>query len=220
MSDLLLVRHGETAWSATGRHTGRTDVPLTPHGVEEAISLFAYFRDKHPALVLTSPLRRAAATAELAGLSGGVTDPDLYEWDYGGYEGVTTAEIQREHPSWSLWTDGVPPGDAEHPGENAAQVGARADRVLARVAGVLREDRGNVVLVAHGHLLRVLTARYLGLPPEAGRLFMLRTGTFSALSTEHGLPVIASWNSRPWGVRHPGTPTPGTPAPQPERPPQ
>ncbi|MFI5863624.1 histidine phosphatase family protein [Streptomyces sp. NPDC051546] len=220
MSDLLLVRHGETAWSATGRHTGRTDVPLTPHGVEEAISLFAYFRDKHPALVLTSPLRRAAATAELAGLSGGVTDPDLYEWDYGGYEGVTTAEIQREHPSWSLWTDGVPPGDAEHPGENAAQVGARADRVLARVAGVLREDRGNVVLVAHGHLLRVLTARYLGLPPEAGRLFMLRTGTFSALSTEHGLPVIASWNSRPWGVRHSGTPTPGTPAPQPERPPQ
>ncbi|MFJ7265070.1 histidine phosphatase family protein [Streptomyces sp. NPDC099050] len=220
MSDLLLVRHGETAWSATGRHTGRTDVPLTPHGVEEAISLFPYFRDKHPALVLTSPLRRAAATAELAGLSGGVTDPDLYEWDYGGYEGVTTAEIQREHPAWSLWTDGVPPGDAEHPGENAAQVGARADRVLARVAGVLGEGRGNVVLVAHGHLLRVLTARYLGLPPEAGRLFMLRTGTFSALSTEHGLPVVASWNSRPWGTRPPGTPTPGTPVPEPERPPQ
>ncbi|MFF3213338.1 histidine phosphatase family protein [Streptomyces sp. NPDC002886] len=215
MSDLLLVRHGETAWSATGRHTGRTDVPLTPHGVEEAISLFPYFRDKHPALVLTSPLRRAAATAELAGLTGGVTDPDLYEWDYGAYEGVTTVEIQREHPAWSLWTDGVPPGDAEHPGENAAQVGARADRVLARVAGVLGEDRGNVVLVAHGHLLRVLTARYLGLPPEAGRLFMLRTGTFSALSTEHGLPVIASWNSRPWGTR----PAPVPPASPRARPP-
>ncbi len=225
MSDLLLVRHGETAWSATGRHTGRTDVPLTPHGVEEAISLFPYFRDKHPALVLTSPLRRAAATAELAGLSGGVTDPDLYEWDYGGYEGVTTAEIQRGRPAWSLWTDGVPPGDAEHPGENAAQVGARADRVLARVAGVLGEGRGNVVLVAHGHLLRVLTARYLGLPPEAGRLFMLRTGTFSALSTEHGLPVIASWNSRSWGTLPPGAPTsgaptPGTPVPERERPPR
>ncbi|MFE4631912.1 histidine phosphatase family protein [Streptomyces sp. NPDC056773] len=197
MSDLLLVRHGETAWSATGRHTGRTDIPLAPRGVEEAISLFPYFRDRHPALVLTSPLRRAAATAQLAGLTGAVTDPDLYEWDYGGYEGITTAEILRERPDWSLWTDGVPPGDEEHPGENAAQVGARADRVLARAAEVLRADRGNVVLVAHAHLLRVLTARYLGLPPEAGRLFMLRTGTFSMLSTEHGLPVVAGWNTRP-----------------------
>ncbi|MET9467361.1 histidine phosphatase family protein [Streptomyces sp. NPDC006544] len=197
MSDLLLVRHGETDWSATGRHTGRTDVPLTARGVEEAISLAPYFRDRHPALVVTSPLRRAVATAELAGLTGGVTDADLYEWDYGGYEGITTAEILRERPDWSLWTDGVPPGDAEHPGENAAEVGARADRVLARVAGVLREDRGDAVLVAHAHLLRVLTARYLGLPPEAGRLFLLRTGTFSRLSTEHGLPVIAGWNTHP-----------------------
>ncbi|MFE2288737.1 histidine phosphatase family protein [Streptomyces sp. NPDC059443] len=197
MSDLLLVRHGETAWSVTGRHTGRTDVPLTAHGVEEAISLAPFFRDRRPALVLTSPLRRAAATAELAGLPGGVADPDLYEWDYGGYEGVTTAEILRERPDWSLWTDGVPPGDAEHPGENAAQVGARADRVLARVAEVLRADGGDVVLVAHAHLLRVLTARYLGLPPEDGRLFLLRTGTFSVLSTEHGLPVVAGWNTSP-----------------------
>ncbi|AWZ06562.1 MULTISPECIES: histidine phosphatase family protein [unclassified Streptomyces] len=197
MSDLLLVRHGETAWSATGRHTGRTDVPLNARGVEEAISLAPYFQDRHPALVLTSPLRRAAATARLAGLSGGVTDPDLYEWDYGGYEGITTAEILRGRPGWSLWTDGVPPGDEDHPGENAAQVGARADRVLARAADVLRADAGNVVLVAHAHLLRVLTARYLGLPPEAGRLFLLRTGTFSRLSTEHGLPVVAGWNTRP-----------------------
>ncbi|MFJ6795377.1 histidine phosphatase family protein [Streptomyces sp. NPDC091268] len=197
MSDLLLVRHGETAWSATGRHTGRTDVPLTPRGVEEAISLAPFFRDRRPALVLTSPLRRAVATAELAGLTGGEADPDLYEWDYGGYEGVTTAEIRRGHPGWSLWTDGVPPGDAEHPGESAAQVGARADRVLARVAEVLRADRGDAVLVAHSHLLRVLTARYLGLPPEQGRLFLLRTGTFSRLSTEHGLPVIAGWNTSP-----------------------
>ncbi|MFE3938792.1 histidine phosphatase family protein, partial [Streptomyces goshikiensis] len=117
MSDLLLVRHGETEWSANGRHTGLTDVPLTPNGVEEAISLAPYFRDRRPDLVLTSPLRRAVVTAELAGLSGGVPDPDLCEWDYGGYEGVTTAEIQRTQPSWSLWTDGVPPGDAEHPGE-------------------------------------------------------------------------------------------------------
>lgn len=197
MSDLLLVRHGETAWSADGRHTGRTDIPLTARGVEEAISLAPFFRDRHPALVLTSPLRRAVATAELAGLTGGLTDPDLYEWDYGGYEGVTTAEILRSTPDWSLWTHGVPPGNAAHPGESAAQVGARADRALARVAPLLRADGGNVVIVAHGHFLRVLTARYLGLEPAEGRLFLLRTGTVSVLSTEHGLPVIAGWNTRP-----------------------
>ncbi|MFG2983767.1 histidine phosphatase family protein [Streptomyces sp. NPDC048258] len=197
MSDLLLVRHGETAWSADGRHTGRTDIPLTARGVEEAISLAPFFHEQHPALVLTSPLRRAVATAELAGLTDGVTDPDLYEWDYGGYEGVTTAEILRSTPDWSLWTHGVPPGDAAHPGEGAAQVGARADRALARIAPVLRADGGNVVIVAHGHFLRVLTARYLGLEPEEGRLFLLRTGTVSVLSTEHGLPVIAGWNTRP-----------------------
>ncbi|MEW2140271.1 histidine phosphatase family protein [Streptomyces sp. NPDC005409] len=197
MSDLVLVRHGETEWSANGRHTGRTDVPLTARGVEEAISLAPYFRGRRPALVLTSPLRRAVATAELAGLTGAVPDPDLYEWDYGGYEGITTAEIRRSAPDWSLWTDGVPPGDPAHPGESAAQVGARADRALARIAPVLRADDGDVVVVAHGHFLRVLTARYLGLEPAAGRLFLLRTGTVSALSTEHGLPVIAGWNTRP-----------------------
>lgn len=197
MSDLLLVRHGETAWSANGRHTGLTDVPLTARGADEALSLAPYFRDRHPALVLTSPLSRAVATAELAGLTDGVPDPDLHEWDYGGYEGITTVEIQRTRPDWSLWTDGVPPGDARHPGEDAAQVGARADRVLARAAEALRADKGDVVLVAHGHFLRVLTARYLGLPPQEGRLFLLRTGTVSELSTEHGLPVIAGWNTRP-----------------------
>ncbi|MEU9104152.1 histidine phosphatase family protein [Streptomyces xanthophaeus] len=197
MSDLLLVRHGETAWSADGRHTGRTDVPLTARGVEEALSLAPYFRDRHPALVLTSPLSRAVATAELAGLTQGRPDPDLLEWDYGGYEGVTTVEIRRTRPHWSLWSDGVPPGNAAHPGESAAQVGARADRVLARLAPVLAADGGDAVLVAHGHFLRVLTARYLGLPPEEGRLFLLRTGTVSELSTEHGLPVIAGWNTRP-----------------------
>ncbi|MCX5197298.1 histidine phosphatase family protein [Streptomyces sp. NBC_00249] len=197
MSDLMLVRHGETAWSANGRHTGLTDVPLTAYGVEEAVSLAPFFRDRHPALVLTSPLSRAVATAELAGLGDGVPEPDLHEWDYGGYEGVTTAEIQRIRPTWSLWTDGVPPGDAHHPGESAAQVGARADRVLARVGEVLRADRGDVVLVAHGHFLRVLTARYLGLSPADGRLFLLRTGTVSVLSTEHGLPVVSGWNTRP-----------------------
>lgn len=197
MSELLLVRHGETAWSANGRHTGLTDVPLTARGADEALSLAPFFRDREPALVLTSPLSRAVATAELAGLTGGIPEPDLHEWDYGGYEGVTTAEIRRTRPDWSLWTDGVPPGDAQHPGEQAAQVGARADRVLARAAKALNGGRGDVVLVAHGHFLRVLTARYLGLPPQDGRLFLLRTGTVSVLSTEHGLPVIAGWNTRP-----------------------
>ncbi|WP_329193184.1 MULTISPECIES: histidine phosphatase family protein [unclassified Streptomyces] len=197
MSDLLLVRHGETAWSASGRHTGLTDVPLAPRGVEEAISLAPFFHDRRPALVLTSPSRRAVATAELAGLTGGIPDPDLHEWDYGGYEGITTAEIRRTRPDWSLWTDGVPPGDAGHPGEDAEQVGARADRALARVDKVLREDRGDAVVVAHGHFLRVLTARYLGLAPQDGRLFLLRTGTLGVLSTEHGLPVVAGWNTRP-----------------------
>ncbi|MEU5807768.1 histidine phosphatase family protein [Streptomyces sp. NPDC059650] len=197
MSDLLLVRHGETEWSATGRHTGRTDVPLTADGADQAVSLAPYFLDRQPALVLTSPLRRAVATARLAGLTADATDPDLCEWDYGGYEGVTTEEIRRTRPDWSLWRDGVPPGDPEHPGEDAARVGARADRVLARVAPVLAAGGGDAVLVAHGHLLRVLTARYLGLPPQDGRLFLLRTGTVSELSTEHGLPVISGWNTRP-----------------------
>lgn len=108
MSELLLVRHGETAWSANGRHTGLTDVPLTARGADEALSLAPFFRDREPALVLTSPLSRAVASAELAGLTGGIPEPDLHEWDYGGYEGVTTAEIQRTRPDWSLWTDGVP----------------------------------------------------------------------------------------------------------------
>jgi probable phosphoglycerate mutase len=197
VSDLLLVRHGETEWSASGRHTGRTDIPLTAAGEEQAASLAPCFRDLSTALVLVSPLRRAVATAELAGLTAAATDPDLCEWDYGGYEGVTTADIHRTRPHWSLWTDGVPPGADGRPGEDASGVGARADRVLARVAPVLADDRGPAVLVAHSHFLRVLTARYLGLPPQDGRLFLLRTATVSALSTEHGLPVIAAWNTRP-----------------------
>ncbi|MEV7418323.1 histidine phosphatase family protein [Streptomyces sp. NPDC089919] len=197
MGDVLLVRHGETAWSATGRHTGLTDVPLAPQGVEEAISLAPYFAGLAPSLVLTSTFRRAMSTARLAGLPTATTDPELHEWDYGGYEGITTAEIHRDRPDWTLWRDGVPPGDAEHPGESPEQVGARADRVLARVAGVLAERGGDAVLVAHGHFLRVLTARYLGLPPADGRLFLLRTGTVSRLSTEHGTPVISGWNTRP-----------------------
>ncbi|WP_151481201.1 histidine phosphatase family protein [Streptomyces albicerus] len=195
MGDLLLVRHGETEWSRSGRHTSRTDLPLTEHGEEQAKSLAPLFAGRPFALVLTSPLARAMRTAELAGLTGAVTDPDLHEWDYGAYEGVTTVDIHRTRPDWYLWNDGVPPGPDGHPGESPAEVGERADRVLARAEKAL--DDGDVVLVAHSHLLRVLTARRLDLPAEDGRLFKLETGTVSRLSTEHGRPVIAGWNSLP-----------------------
>ncbi|MER6264675.1 histidine phosphatase family protein [Streptomyces sp900105245] len=197
MGDLLLVRHGETEWSVSGRHTSWTDLPLTGHGEEQAKSLAPLLTGRTYALALSSPLGRAIRTAELAGLPGVVTDPDLHEWDYGGYEGVTTAEIHRTRPDWDLWTDGVPPGPQGHPGESPAETGARADRVLARVDAALAEGTGDAVLVAHAHFLRVLTARRLGLPPAEGRLFQLATATVSRLATEHGRPVIAEWNVRP-----------------------
>ncbi|KUO05814.1 histidine phosphatase family protein [Streptomyces caeruleatus] len=195
MGDLLLVRHGETEWSRSGQHTSWTDLPLTQAGEEQAKSLAPLLSGRPFSLALTSPLRRAVRTAELAGVTGAVPEPDLHEWDYGGYEGVTTDTIHRSRPDWSLWTDGVPPGPDGHPGESPAEVGARADRVLSRVDVALLD--GDVVLVAHGHFLRVVTARRLGLAPAEGRLFQLATGTVSRLSTEHGRPVIAEWNARP-----------------------
>ncbi|MFJ9906903.1 histidine phosphatase family protein [Streptomyces sp. NPDC101152] len=197
MGDLLLVRHGETEWSVSGQHTSWTDLPLTQHGEEQAKSLAPLLSQRTYALALTSPLGRAIRTAELAGIASPVVDPDLHEWDYGGYEGVTTVDIHRSRPDWDLWRDGVPPGPEGHPGESPAEVGARADRLLARVDGTLAGGTGDVVLVAHAHFLRVLTARRLGLPPAEGRLFQLSTGTVSRLSTEHGRPVIAEWNTRP-----------------------
>ncbi|MGW3100779.1 histidine phosphatase family protein [Streptomyces sp. NPDC001100] len=195
MGDLLLVRHGETEWSVSGRHTSWTDLPLTRHGEEEAKSLAPLLAGRSFALALTSPLDRAIRTAELAGITGAVPDPDLHEWDYGAYEGVTTVDIHRVRPDWYLWTDGVPPGPAGHPGESPDEIGARADRVLKRVDSALAD--GDVVLVAHAHFLRVLTARRLGLPAADGRLFQLATGTVSRLSTEHDRPVVAEWNARP-----------------------
>ncbi|MEU0386727.1 histidine phosphatase family protein [Streptomyces chartreusis] len=194
MGDLLLVRHGETEWSRSGQHTSFTDLPLTPNGEEQAKSLAPLLTGRSFALVLTSPLGRAVRTAELAGLTGAVRDADLHEWYYGAYEGVTTEEIHRTRPDWDLWTDGGPPGPDDKPGESPEEVGERADRVLSRVADAL--PGGDVLLVAHGHFLRVLTARRLGLPPSEGRLFRLETGTVSRLSTEHGRPVIAEWNTR------------------------
>ncbi|GGW09947.1 phosphatase [Streptomyces capoamus] len=195
MGDLLLVRHGETEWSRSGQHTSWTDLPLTRHGEEQAKSLAPLLTGRTYARALASPFDRARRTAELAGIAGVEPEPDLHEWDYGGYEGVTTAEIHRSRPGWDLWTDGVPAGPEGHPGESPAQIGARADRVLARLSPALAE--GDVVLVAHAHFLRVLTARRLGLPPVEGRLFQLATGTVSRLSTEHDRPVIAEWNVRP-----------------------
>jgi probable phosphoglycerate mutase len=195
VGDLLLVRHGETEWSRSGQHTSHTDLPLTAHGEEQAKSIAPLLSGRTFALALTSPLHRAVRTAELAGVTGAVPEPDLHEWDYGAYEGITTAEIHTTRPAWDLWTDGVPPGPDGHPGESPEEVGRRADRVLARVDAALAHD-GDVVLVAHGHFLRVLTARRLGLAPAQGRLFHLATGTVSRLSTEHGRPVVAEWNVR------------------------
>jgi probable phosphoglycerate mutase len=195
MGELILLRHGETEWSKAGRHTGRTDIPLTPHGEECAAVLAPLLAGRPIVTVLTSPAQRAVKTAALAGLGHAQPDPDLWEWDYGGDEGLTTAQIRQQRPGWYLWRDGVIPGDAEHPGETIEHVAERTDRVLARVAPRLAD--GDVALVAHGHVLRVLTARYLRLEPAAGRLFRLDTGTMSTLGTEHAEPVMTSWNVPP-----------------------
>ncbi len=211
MGELILLRHGQTDWSASGKHTGRTDIPLTSTGEAHATRLARALASRvaagHPiTAVFTSPAARAMRTAELAGLGGpdgpgavsGVKpeiDADLWEWDYGGYEGRTTPDIQAERAGWYLWNDGVIPGDGTHPGESVGQVGARADRVLARAATRLPD--GDVVLVGHGHALRVLGARYLGLMPSEGRLFRLDTGTLSTLGTEHGEPIMLTWNVAP-----------------------
>jgi broad specificity phosphatase PhoE len=195
MGDLILLRHGETAWSKSGQHTGRTDIPLTANGEAAAKALAPLVAQRDIVAVFTSPAQRAVRTAALAGLTGAQQDPDLWEWDYGGYEGLTTAQIQEQHPGWNLWRDGVIPGDAAHPGETEAEVGQRVDRVLARAKALLAD--GDVVLVAHGHVLRVLTARYLLLEPSFGRRLRLDTWTISTLSTEHDDPVISSWNVPP-----------------------
>jgi broad specificity phosphatase PhoE len=195
MGDLILLRHGETEWSKAGKHTGRTDIPLTPGGEAAAAALAPLLARRHIVAAFSSPARRAARTAELVGLTDVKQDPDLWEWDYGGYEGLTTAQIQEQRPGWYLWRDGVIPGDAAHPGETVHQVGERVDRVLARAEPLL--DGGDVALVAHGHVLRVLTARWLRLEPSDGKLFRLDTGTVSTLGHEHGEPVILSWNVPP-----------------------
>lgn len=187
-TEIVLVRHGETEWSRDGRHTGRTDVALTEPGRVEAEALGAVLDGWSFELVLTSPLSRATETCRLARF-GDVAIPsdDLLEWYYGAYEGRTTKEIREERPGWTLWRDGVPGG------ETAADVGARADRVVAR----LRREGGAAAVFAHGHLLRVLTARWLGLEPDQGRLFALDTATIGVLGFERETAVIRLWNRRP-----------------------
>jgi probable phosphoglycerate mutase len=183
--ELWLIRHGETDWARLGRHTGRTDVALTEAGREEARTVAHMLAGRRFALVLSSPLRRALDTAHLAGLRQHVeTSDDLMEWDYGADEGRTTAEIREDRPDWNLWTDG--PRD----GETADQVAERVDRVIARV----RAASGDVLVFAHGHVLRILAARWLGQPPREGRHYALSTATISVLGWERDNPVIERWN--------------------------
>ncbi|MFC4532373.1 histidine phosphatase family protein [Sphaerisporangium dianthi] len=191
MDELILLRHGETEWSRDRRHTGRTDLPLTPKGEDQARALAPALKGTTLSLVLVSPAKRAQCTAELAGLTGFEIEPDLWEWDYGGYEGITTADIRKQRPGWYLWRDGVIPGDAEHPGETIDQVAERADRVIARIT----QAEGTAAIVAHGHFLRVLTARWLRFPPQEGRHFSLDTGTMSVLGYEHEDPALIRWNA-------------------------
>lgn len=193
LPSLTLVRHGETEWSRTHRHTGRTDLPLEPIGEREAQATAKPLAGLKPALVLSSPLARARKTANLAGFgadkaNGLELDPDLMEWDYGDYEGKTTLSIQAERPGWLLFRDGCPNG------EDAAQVGARADRIVARA----RSIDGDVLLFSHGHFSRVLAARWLGLPAEHGRYLILSTAAISVLGHEHAReePAILRWNDQ------------------------
>jgi broad specificity phosphatase PhoE len=186
--EIWLFRHGETEWSKEGKHTSRTDLPLTPAGETKALALRPLLPAARFALVLTSPMLRARRTCALLGLGGSCeTVDDLREWDYGAYEGRTTAEIQTEAPAWTIWT-GAPPG-----GETVQDVGRRADHVLEKVASAVGAG-GNVALFGHGHMLRVLAARWLGLQPQCGSLLALSTGTLSVLGYERDTRVIQRWN--------------------------
>jgi broad specificity phosphatase PhoE len=183
--EVVLVRHGETEWTLAGKHTGHTEIPLTEQGRAEALAVGLELQRRKFAVVLTSPLMRAAETCRLAGLGEtALQRGELMEWDYGAYEGRTTLDIREERPGWTLWRDGVPGG------ETAAHVGERVDRVVAE----LRSSAGDAAVFAHGHVLRVLAARWLGLEPGAGRLFALDPATISILGYERETPVIRMWN--------------------------
>jgi len=195
-ASIVLLRHGETEWSRTGRHTSVTDLPLTASGEDQARRVGGALHGRSFDLVLVSPRIRARRTAELAGYGeGALVEEDLAEWDYGAYEGLTSVEIaQRRGSAWSLWDDGVPPGAT--PGESSLEVRRRADAVLARAEGTLRSG-GDVLFIAHGHMLRAIAVAWLGLPPRDGHIFALWTGTMSELGFEHGRHVVVRWNAPP-----------------------
>jgi broad specificity phosphatase PhoE len=182
--EVWLLRHAETEWSRTGKHTGRTDIPLTDKGREVAGSLRARVKGHAFALVLCSPLSRARETAQLAGLEPSALNDDLLEWDYGEYEGLTTPEIREQRPDWYLWHDGVPGG------ESPDDVAARCDRVIAE----LRSVEGDIAIVAHGHILRALAARWVDAPVALGGRLHLGTGSISVLAYERENAVISRWN--------------------------
>lgn len=186
MPEIYLIRHGDTEWSLSGKHTGVSDIPLTEHGREQARLLRQELVTRNFQLVLTSPLRRARETCELAGLGARAEiDPDLMEWNYGDYEGLTSEQIHVHRPGWTIFKDGGGPG-----GETPEQVGIRADRVIARV----RALKSDAALFAHGHILRVLAARWLGLAPGAGAHFLLDTATLCVLSSYRGIAAFKHWN--------------------------
>lgn len=186
IQQVYLVRHGETAWSLSGQHTGITDIPLTENGRKVAKQLAPVLATETFVLVLTSPLQRARKTCELAGLGEHAEiDRDLMEWNYGEYEGLTPKQIRAKAPRWILFSDGCPGG------ESPEQVGARVDRVIARVRAV----KGHAALFAHGHILRVFAARWLGLPATAGSRFLLDTATLSILSSYRGIAAVKRWNA-------------------------
>ena len=183
---VFAIRHGETAWSLSGQHTGTTDIPLTDNGRQLATRLRPLLTAQSFALVLSSPLQRARDTCSLSGLShAAIIDADLVEWKYGKYEGLTPAQIHATAPDWLIFRDGCPGG------ETPTEIGTRVDRVIARA----RAAEGDVALFAHGHVLRVLAARWLGLPPGAGQHFLLDTGTLNVLSYYRGVPAIKTWNA-------------------------
>jgi probable phosphoglycerate mutase len=183
---IILARHGQTEWSRDGRHTGRTDIPLTDEGREQAAALAPRLAGKEFALVLTSPLSRAAETCRLAGLGDRAEpEPALMEWDYGDYEGITSAQIHEDRPGWTIFADGAPGG------ESPDQIGARVDGVIERLVAA----DGPCAVFAHGHVLRVLGARWIGMPASGGARLGLSTATLSVLGTEHDVRAIARWDA-------------------------
>jgi probable phosphoglycerate mutase len=184
--EVFLIRHGETEWSLSGQHTGSTDIPLTDHGEAAARLLAPVLADRDFSLVLCSPLQRARRSCELAGLGDRASiDPDLAEWNYGSYEGLTSAAIHGQHPGWLVFRDGCPNG------ESPAEVGERVDRVISRV----RQNGGRVALFAHGHVFRVFVARWIELSPSHGAHFLLDTSTLTILSYYRGIPAVKCWNA-------------------------